>query len=252
MTSKQEPYEEESYEYTYEAMTKDVKPSWMKYINGEKDKPYFKKLLEYLNDEVQDYYVYPFPENVFETLKYFELNETKMLFVSQDPYIRSTTIDDYVVPQAMGLSFSVPKGVKTPPSLVNIYKEISTTYDDFEIPDHGDLSRWVKEENILLLNAALTVREGKSGSHQKLWDKFTDGLIQYISQNTEGVVFLLLGNFAKKKAKFIRSKKHGKVTGTHPSPLAAHKGFFGSEVFSEVNELLMDEFGKEPIDWRVD
>ena len=139
----------------------------------------------------------------------------------------------------MGLSFSVPKRMRlVPPSLQNIFKELKIEYPDFEIPNHGDISRWAKKEKILLLNSALTVVEGDSGSHLKIWEKFTDKVIQFISENCYNVVFLLLGNYSIKKSNLINSDKHHIITAVHPSPLSASRGFFNSNVFKQVNEKL--------------
>lgn len=224
-----------------------IKDGWLEFINNEKDQEYFKKIIEKINKDSKKYenqlYIFPFPKNVFRAFKYFEPQETKLVLLGQDPYIRYEIIDqdqDLILPQAMGLSFSVPKKIKKiPPSLQNIYKEIKNSYPDFEIPNHGDISRWARKEKVLLLNSALTVIEGNSGSHLKIWQEFTDKVIKFISDNCDNVIFLLLGNFSIKKSNLIDSNKHHIITAVHPSPLSANRGFFNSNVFEKVNKKLL-------------
>ena len=203
--------------------------------------------LKYLNKKK----IFPKPELVFNAFKHFELKDLKVVLLGQDPYIRYEEKDGKVIPQAMGLAFSVPKEIKKiPPSLKNIFKELKNNFKEFKIPNNGDLTRWVKEENILLLNSALTVIEGKSSSHQKLWESLTDSIIKYISDNTENIIFILLGNFAKNKSKLIDLEKHYVIKGVHPSPLSASRGFFGSNIFKRTNKFLKDEEIKE-INWKL-
>lgn len=222
----------------------DIKEGWLKFIIKESQEEYFKKILKKINKDADKYkdelFIFPFPNNVFRAFKYFEPQETKLVLLGQDPYIRYELIDDqFVLPQAMGLSFSVPKKMRlVPPSLQNIFKELKIEYPDFVIPNHGDISRWARKEKILLLNSALTVVEGISGSHLKIWEKFTDKVIQFISNNCNNVVFLLLGNYSIKKSNLIDSNKHHIVTAVHPSPLSASRGFFNSNVFKKVNQKL--------------
>jgi len=222
----------------------DIKEGWLKFIIKESQEEYFKKILKKINKDADKYkdelFIFPFPNNVFRAFKYFEPQETKLVLLGQDPYIRYELIDDqFVLPQAMGLSFSVPKKMRlVPPSLQNIFKELKIEYPDFVIPNHGDISRWARKEKILLLNSALTVVEGNSGSHLKIWEKFTDKVIQFISNNYNNVVFLLLGNYSIKKSNLIDSNKHHIVTAVHPSPLSASRGFFNSNVFKKVNQKL--------------
>lgn len=222
----------------------DIKEGWLKFIIKESQEEYFKKILKKINKDADKYkdelFIFPFPNNVFRAFKYFEPQETKLVLLGQDPYIRYELIDDqFILPQAVGLSFSVPKKMRlVPPSLQNIFKELKIEYPDFEIPNHGDISRWARKEKILLLNSALTVLEGNSGSHLKIWEKFTDKVIQFISDICDNVVFLLLGNYSIKKSNLIDSKKHHIVTAVHPSPLSASRGFFNSNVFKKVNEKL--------------
>lgn len=237
---------------TKKIILKNVKPKWKKVwkmIFSESD------IINFLDKNKESYentskMIYPKTENILETFKHFDINETKLVFIGQDPYINFQLIDGKEVQQAMGLSFSVPDGVKIPPSLRNIFKEIKNSYSNFEIPNSGNLTRWVKEEKILLLNSSLTVKKGVSNSHQKIWEKLTDQLIEYISDNTEKVIFLLLGNNAKKKEKLIDTEKHFIVAGVHPSPLSASRGFFNSNVFKKINNILVSN-KKKPINWNL-
>jgi uracil-DNA glycosylase len=178
--------------------------------------------------------IYPNKNDIFRSLFYFPPNEIKLVILGQDPYISS----ENGIPQACGLSFSVPKNhKKIPPSLQNIFKEIKNSYPDYQIPGNGCLKRWVKKEKILLLNSALTVIKGKSNSHAKLWSSFTDNLIRFISENNNDTIFLLMGNFAINKEMLI-DNKHKIFKIVHPSPLSAHRGFFGSNIFKEINDYL--------------
>ena len=193
--------------------------------------------------------IYPIEKNIFKSLFYFPVTSTKLVFLGQDPYINYEIIDGKIIPQACGLSFSVPKShKKVPPSLQNIYKEIKACYPEVTIPNHGSLIRWAKKENILLLNSALTVLEKKSNSHQSYWSNFTDKLIKYISDNNSKTIFLLMGNFAISKSKLINTEKHKIFTTVHPSPLSAFSGFFGCQIFKKINDYLIDN-GEEPIIW---
>lgn len=218
----------------------------------------WRKLLEKLNafELIDDIYntdktIYPPKEDVFNCFKHFKLKNTKVVLLGQDPYIRKD--------QAVGLAFSIPKNQKKiPPSLKNIYKELAEEYDNFEIPNHGDISRWNTEENILLLNTALTVEEGKSNIHKKIWSDITNKLIETISNKCKFVVFILLGNNAKSKIKYIDTTKHFIVSGVHPSPLSANyhlkgtiKSFYGNNIFRKVNQKL-EENNISPIDWNID
>lgn len=229
-----------------ESSLTNVKKSWKKIILKQEKKEYYKNITDILESKLK---IYPIRHNIFETFKYFKLKDTKVVLVGQDPYIREN--------QAMGMSFSVPKGQRIPPSLRNIYIELEESISDFKKPDHGDLSRWVREENIVLLNGALSVLPGKSNSHASIWKDFTDYIIKKISKKCDYVVFILLGNYAKSKLKLIDQDKHGVVTGVHPSPLSCKynkKGqscsFFGHNIFNKVNELLIEN-NKEPINWKL-
>ena len=225
----------------------NVKPKWSSMW-----KDIFKKYN--LNEKLENLYceniVFPEENKILETFKYFDLDETKLVFLGQDPYINSFNINGNDIPQAMGMAFSVPNGIKPPPSLKNIYKKIKAEYESFDIPEHGNLTRWVKDEKILLLNTALTVNKGESNSHQKIWNDIINEVIEYISDNSENVIFLLLGNNAKNKIKYIEKDKHIVVTGIHPSPLSASRGFFDKDIFKKINEELL-KLGKSEIDWSI-
>ena len=233
-----------------EILLNDLKSNWKKMwvdILNESD------VIEFLEKKYKKYdltknKIFPNKENIFQAFKYFDLHETKLVFLGQDPYIGSKIENGLEIPQATGLAFSVPDGFKHPPSLKNIFKEISIEYPNFKIPKSGNLERWAKEEKILLLNTALTVKKGMSNSHQKNWNSVINNVISYISINCDCVVFLLLGNNAKSKIKLIDKRKHKVITGIHPSPLSANKGFFGSDVFKNVNYELLN-LEKNEIIW---
>jgi len=220
---------------------KNVKKSWKKilkkYVND-------KDILNLYKNKI----VFPKINNIFETFKYFELEETKLVFIGQDPYINFKMIDNKIIPQATGLSFSVPDNFIIPPSLKNIFIEIKNSYPNYIIPDNGNLIRWVKKEKILLLNTSLTVEKSKSNSHQHFWKNITDNIIKDISDNHPSTIFLLLGNNAKSKKKFINEKKHIIIEGIHPSPLSAYKGFFHSKIFKKINDALTKQ-NKKNIIW---
>lgn len=205
--------------------------------------------LETIFDKIKGDEIYPNKEDIFKIFKDVGLDEIRVVILGQDPYISSKEIDGVIVPQAQGYSFSVPRGFTIPPSLRNIYKELESTYDGFKY-ENGDLSKWVTREKMFLLNSALTVKPKKSNSHQKHWIKFTDSVIQYISDNTKNVVFLLMGNFAHDKKKFIDSKKHIVICCGHPSPLNRSNPFKGSGVFKEI-DTKMSERKLEKINWML-
>ncbi len=194
-----------------------------------KEKETFKGVLE----------IFPPDPLIFNAFNHFNIKETLITLVGQDCYIGKG--------EAMGLCFSVPDGIKIPPSLRNIYKEIQTDLGKDTSKRNGDLTHW-SDQGILMLNSALTVREGKSNSHQKEWVKYTDQIIKYISDELEDVIFILWGKNAQDKIKLIDQDKHHIIKGVHPSPLSASRGFFGCQHFSQCNEIL-ESLGKEPIDW---
>lgn len=222
-----------------------VHPGWIDFFEENKDE--LKEILSKIDFKNET--IFPFKKDIFRSLFYFGPSDVKLILIAQDPYVSSETIDGKKIPQAMGLSFSIPKShSKIPPSLKNIFKEIKSCYPEYKMQNHGSLVRWVKKEKILLLNAALTVIEGKSNSHAKLWANFTDKLIKYISDKNDGCVFLLMGNFAQGKSKLVNKKKHKVFETVHPSPLSAHNGFIGCKVFKEIDDYLISK-GKDSIKW---
>ena len=185
--------------------------------------------------------VYPADADVFNAFKLTQADALKVVILGQDPYHGPN--------QSHGLCFSVRKGNKIPPSLRNIYKELAADIPNFVIPSHGDLSHWA-EQGVLLLNTVLTVEQGQAHSHKKVgWEQFTDGVISTINREFENLIFLLWGAPAQKKAALINEKRHTILTAVHPSPLSAHRGFFGCQHFSKTNQILKSQ-GKKPIDWQ--
>lgn len=213
--------------------------SWEKAMKPEFSKPYYRKLFFTVSQEYRTRTIYPPAEDIFNAFHFTPLDQVKVVILGQDPY--------HEPGQAQGLAFSVPDGVKIPPSLVNIYKEIK---DDVgtDIPVSGDLTRWTKQ-GVLLLNATLTVRAHLAGSHQRRgWEQFTDKVISIISSGKEHVVFLLWGSYAQSKAPLIDTTRHLVLKSPHPSPLSAHRGFFGNHHFSLTNHFLT-QHGMTPIQW---
>lgn len=214
-------------------------PSWKSRLSEEFEKPYFKELTDFVRQEYQSRAVYPPPANIFKALDECPFDEVKVVILGQDPY--------HGAGQANGLCFSVGPEIPLPPSLKNIYKEIA---DDLSVPapETGDLSRWAKQ-GVLLLNATLTVAAKQAGSHQnKGWETFTDAIIQTLSDQKKDVVFLLWGRYAQSKSPMIDPIKHLVLTAPHPSPLSAHRGFFGCKHFSRTNEYL-ESVGQSPVQW---
>lgn len=214
--------------------------NWDLILKDEFDKPYFKKLMDFISDEYENYTIYPERDNIYNALKLTPPENVKVVILGQDPYINQG--------QAHGLSFSVQDGVAIPPSLRNIFRE---QRHDLEIiqPTNGNLTKW-GEQGVLLLNATLTVRAGQSNSHQgKGWGNFTDAIIKYLGQQN-GIVFMLWGNFAKAKRKYIDDTKNLILEAAHPSPLSATRGFFGCEHFSKANNYLKEN-NKSPINWQL-
>ncbi len=211
---------------------------WYEKLNKEMNLPYFLELKQFVDNERKQHVIYPKEDEVFNALKVTPFEKVKVIILGQDPY--------HGLNQAHGLSFSVNKGIKAPPSLVNIFKELNSDLG-CSIPNHGYLMNWA-EQGVLLLNATLTVRAGSPGSHQnKGWEKFTDKIIQIISEEKEHCVFLLWGNYAKGKIPLINSQKHLVLAAAHPSPLA-RGAFFGSKHFSQTNNYLKSK-NLEPVDW---
>jgi uracil-DNA glycosylase len=236
-------------------LTKKIKKGWINdFFNLHKKE--LEEILEKVQQEKikmksQNKYVFPFPRKVLKAFTYFEPSETRVVLLFQDPFINFIEINNKIIPQAMGLATSVPKEFTVlPPTLKNIFKELESCIPNFKSPKCGDLTKWAKKEKILLLNSALTVNQGASNSHKNYWTDFTNNIIIHLSQNYENIVFILLGNPAKEKQKFINTKKHLVFTGVHPSPLSASNGFFGCQIFKKVNDTLTQK-GKTPINWNV-
>lgn len=219
-----------------------IEESWKQVLADEFQQPYFAAIKTFLvNEKKAGKTIYPPGPLIFNAFNKTSFDAVKVVILGQDPYHNPG--------EAMGLCFSVPKGVKVPPSLVNIYKEINAELG-LPIPSHGDLTYWA-EQGVLLLNAMLTVEARSPASHQKIgWQTFTDAVIRHISNEKEGVVFLLWGNFAKGKKPLIDEMKHYVLEAAHPSPLAGD-AFQGCGHFAHTNEIL-EKQGKTPIDWRVD
>lgn len=217
--------------------------TWKEAIGEEKEKPYFQQILQQVHQARHaGITIYPPQNEVFSAFSLTEFNQVKVVILGQDPYHRPN--------QAHGLSFSVKPPVTPPPSLVNIYKELSTDIEGFVIPYHGYLVEWAKQ-GVLLLNTVLTVEEGKANSHANWgWETFTDKVIAQLNAYRENIVFLLWGSHAQKKGAFIDRNKHCVLTAPHPSPLAAHRGFFGCHHFSKANEYLKAH-GMAEINWQL-
>ncbi|MEP2935412.1 MAG: uracil-DNA glycosylase [Gilvibacter sp.] len=215
-------------------------PSWNQALATQFEAAYFKSLSDFVCSEYQAYDCYPKQEEIFEAFSKTDLNKIKVVIIGQDPY--------HGPGQAHGLCFSVPDGVAHPPSLVNIFKELQTDVGK-EIPSNGNLNHWA-EQGVLLLNATLSVRAHQAGSHQKKgWEQFTDAVIEVISSQREGIVFMLWGGFAKKKGARVDAKKHLVLQTGHPSPLSANRGYwFGNKHFSQANAYLR-LWGKSEIKW---
>ena len=221
----------------------DVKmePSWKKALSYLFDKPYFLQIATHLKTErATKTVIYPKGSLIFNAFNQTPYDKVKVVILGQDPYHNPG--------QAMGLSFSVPEGIKPPPSLMNIYKELNKDIG-LAIPTTGDLTKWANQ-GVLLLNAALTVRENEPASHAKIgWMEFTNDVIKHLSNEKKGIVFLLWGNFAQQKMIYIDATKHKIYKAAHPSPLSARNGFFGCKHFSLTNEYLVNN-NIDPIDWK--
>lgn len=218
-----------------------IHPEWYEILNDQFELDYFKKLKAFLVKEKSQHTVYPPGKQIFSAFDQTPFSKVKVVILGQDPY--------HGPGQAHGMCFSVQKGIANPPSLKNIYKEIHQDLD-IPIPKSGHLLPWA-QQGVFLLNATLTVRAREAGSHQKKgWEAFTDTVIQRLSEQKAGLVFLLWGNFAISKSKFIDTNKHHILTSVHPSPLSAHRGFMGCKHFSKTNKLLQAQ-GKPAIDWKI-
>ena len=216
--------------------------TWKEALAGEREKEYFKNLIAFVERErASGKRIYPQNTDVFNALAHTPFADVKVVVIGQDPYHGAN--------QAHGLSFSVRAGVAPPPSLVNIFKEL---HADLGIarPSHGCLEAWARQ-GVLLLNAVLSVEEGKPGSHGNIgWEQFTDRVIQELNDKRSGLVFLLWGAYAQKKGERIDATRHAVLKAPHPSPFSANRGFLGCKHFSKANDLLA-EFGKGPVDWRL-
>lgn len=216
--------------------------TWRDVIGSEKEQEYFKQTMAFVNAQRSaGKIIYPAAQDVFNAFKLTELGDVKVVMLGQDPY--------HGPQQAHGLCFSVQYGVRTPPSLVNIYKEMARDLPNFTVPNHGNLASWA-EQGVLMLNTVLTVEAGLANSHAHLgWQTFTDKVISHVNAHCQGVVFLLWGAHAQKKTSLIDSGRHFILTAPHPSPLSAHRGFLGCGHFSQTNHLLAQQ-GKTPINWH--
>ncbi len=216
-----------------------IEPSWKEALVEEFEKPYFKELAGFVRGEYLSAKVFPPPQFIFRAFELCPFDATKVVLLGQDPYHGDG--------QAHGLCFSVPEHATVPPSLANIYKEIVNDVGG-TVSTHGNLEHWARQ-GVLLLNATLTVRAHAAGSHQgKGWEAFTDAVIKKLSDEKEHLIFLLWGNYAKKKNELIDFEKHLVLEAAHPSPFSAHSGFFGCKHFSQTNNYLK-KHGKEPIRW---
>ncbi|NVO01899.1 MAG: uracil-DNA glycosylase [Bacteroidetes bacterium] len=218
-----------------------IEESWKKILEKEFKQDYFSSLKSFLIEEKKRFNIFPPGNQIFSAFNHTPFNKVKAVIIGQDPY--------HGLGQANGLCFSVSDGIKKPPSLQNIFKELNSDLN-IKIPEHGNLEKWA-QQGVLMLNATLTVRENLAGSHQnKGWENFTDAVIKVISNNKKGIVFILWGNFAQAKTNLIDQTKHFIVKAAHPSPFSAYKGFLGCKNFSQTNELLIKQ-GLEPIDWSL-
>lgn len=220
-------------------MDVQIAEGWKSLLEKEFEQPYFESLVAFVKQEYQNYTVYPPGKQIFAAFDHCSLDDLKVVIIGQDPY--------HGAGQAHGLCFSVAEGVRVPPSLQNIFKELESDVGK-KIPTSGNLEHWAKQ-GVLMLNATLTVRSHNAGSHQnKGWEKFTDAVIQKISEEKEELVFLLWGAYAQLKGAVIDREKHLVLESAHPSPFAAHRGFFGNKHFSQTNTYL-ERKGKTPIRW---
>lgn len=217
--------------------------TWADILGQEKQQPYFQQIMQFVESErAVGKTIYPPKQDVFNAFSLTELSKIKVVILGQDPYHGPN--------QAHGLCFSVLPSVKTPPSLVNIYKELASDITGFIIPQHGFLQSWA-EQGVLLLNTVLTVEQANAHSHAKIgWEQFTDAVIKQVSEHCEGLVFLLWGSHAQKKGSVINEQKHHVLKAPHPSPLSAYRGFLGCKHFSQTNQILQQQ-GSTAINWQI-
>ena len=215
---------------------------WDELLEKEFEKSYYKDIWKYLDEEYKNNVVYPAIENLFSALDCTDYSYVKVVILGQDPY--------HGPDQSHGLAFSVKPGIRIPPSLRNIYKELNSDLG-CKIPNNGYLEKWA-HEGVLLLNTSFTVRGGEANSHSKIgWQVFTDNIIKLLNHRKDPIVFILWGNNAIKKQELITNPQHHIIKSVHPSPLSASRGFFGTKPFSRANEFLQND-GKEPIDWQIE
>ena len=223
-------------------MMSALENDWKDALHEEFHKPYYRDLYKFVKDEYNNQVIYPKADDLFNAFTYTPLSDVKVVILGQDPY--------HGEGQAHGLCFSVQKGIKTPPSLVNIYQELKDDLGCY-VPNNGYLEKWAKQ-GVLLLNTVLTVRAHSAFSHQgKGWEQFTDAVIQAVNEQDRPIVFILWGKPAQKKKSMLTNPKHLILEGPHPSPLSAYRGFFGSKPFSKTNEFLTSH-GVAPIDWQIE
>ncbi|MBL7707212.1 MAG: uracil-DNA glycosylase [Taibaiella sp.] len=223
-------------------MKVNIAESWKQQLQGEFEQEYFHKITERIKQDIANgIQIYPNGKDIFRAFELCSFEDTKVVLLGQDPY--------HGPGQAHGLCFSVPEGIRIPPSLVNIYKELHND-TGFIIPSHGNLTKWATQ-GMLMLNTSLTVQAQQAGSHSKIgWERFTDAVIKKVSSGKDNVVFILWGGHARSKVALIDQNKHLVLQSAHPSPLSAHNGFFGNRHFSTCNDYLKAH-GKAPIDWQV-
>lgn len=216
-----------------------MEPSWKEKLQDEFEKPYFRELIGFVKEEYKNHTVYPPGSLIFNAFNHCPFDKVKVVIIGQDPYHNPE--------QANGMAFSVAEGARVPPSLKNIYKEVSDELNK-PMPESGSLERWA-DQGVLLLNATLTVRAKSPGSHQKKgWEVFTDAVIKKVSDEKEHIVFMLWGAYAQKKGSIIDETRHLVLKSAHPSPFAANRGFFGNNHFLKANKYLKEK-GKQPIEW---
>lgn len=215
---------------------------WLPYLESEFKKPYYRELYNFIKKEYSEKVIFPPSDDIFNALKYTPIDKVKVVLLGQDPY--------HEPGQAHGLSFSVKPGVKTPPSLINMYKEIRDEYG-YDIPNNGYLVKWA-EQGVLLMNTVLTVRNGAANSHKgKGWENFTDAVIKAVNEQDRPIVYFLWGGNARSKKALITNPKHLVLETVHPSPLSAYNGFFGCNHFKMANDFL-EKNGINPIDWKIE
>ena len=221
-------------------MSIQIESSWKELLSDEFEKNYFWEIKAFLKAEIEAWKViFPEPKNIFNAFNHCPVEKLKVVILGQDPY--------HGEGQAHGLSFSVQDWVKHPPSLRNIFQEIQNEYPNFQTPEGGNLEKWA-DQWILLLNSILTVEKSLPASHSKIgWEDFTDAVISKISQETEDVIFVLWGNFARSKKILIDTQKHHVLESPHPSPFSAHQGFYGNGHFKKINEIMREQWEKEII-----